>query len=80
MSGTLLRRTFMAENGITNGDLLTPFQEFEKKHHIKETRDDIPKRFLGQCPSKYYKTVDMNTTKLSNTVGKLLKRLYNKNL
>lgn len=70
----------MAKVEITSGDLLTPFQEFERKHNIRQTRDDIPKKFLGICPSKYYKTVNMDTTKLSSKVGKLLRKLYNRNL
>ncbi|MCK4793746.1 MAG: hypothetical protein KAV87_59005 [Desulfobacteraceae bacterium] len=70
----------MRDRKITKGDLLSPFHEFEEKHQISKTRKDISKRFLGQNPSKYYRTVDMDTTKLSSTVGKLLKRLYNRSL
>ena len=70
----------MTKAEITSGDLLTPFQEFEIKHDIRQTRDDIPKKFLGRCPTKYYKLVNMDTTKLSSKVSKLLRKLYNRNL
>lgn len=70
----------MAKAEITSEDLLTPFQEFETKHGIRQTRNDIPKKFLGRCPTKYYKTVDMDTTKLWSKVSKLLRKLYNRNL
>lgn len=80
MACTILRRILMTKTEITSRDLLIPFQEFERKHDIEQTREDIPKKFLGQSPSRYYRTVDMNTTKLSSKVGKLLKRLYNRSL
>ena len=65
---------------ITRKDLLTPFTEFEKSHKITKARDDVPKRFLGRCPSKYYRNVDMNVTKLLAKVAKLFRKLYHKSL
>ena len=56
---------------ITEKDLLTPFEEFEKKHSIVETRNDISKKFLGFSPSRYYKYVDMDVEKLAKKVEKL---------
>lgn len=63
---------------IERKDLITPFSEFEKKHRIEQTRDDIPRKYIGRSPSKYYKEVDMNVRKLSGKVKILLKRLYGK--
>jgi len=57
---------------INENDLLTPYSEFEKKHSITKERSDIPKRFIGFCPSKYYKLVDMDVDKLRSKVDGLL--------
>jgi hypothetical protein len=61
---------------ITRKDLLTPYAKFEQQHNIKGIKNDIPKKFLGINPSKYYKFIDMNTEKLAAKVDKLLKKLY----
>lgn len=59
---------------IKEKDLLTSFEDFENKNNIKEERNDVPKRFLGFCPSRYYKVVDMDVEKLRNKVSILLNR------
>ena len=66
----------MAER--TMEELLTPYEEFEKENNIKESRNDIPRKFLGICPSKYYKTVNMDVKALSCIVEKLFRKLYRK--
>ena len=61
---------------ITRKDLLTPLSEYEEKHNITETRDDMPK--FNFDPSEHYKTVDMNGSnleKLRNNVDRLLIKL-----
>lgn len=68
----------MGKNVITRKDVLTPLSEFEAHHNIQETREDIPYQFLGHCPSKYYRLVDMNPAVLVNRVAKLLRRVYNR--
>ena len=70
----------MSDVEITQKDLLSSFHDFEEAHNIKGVRDDIPKKFLGRSPSKYYRDVDMDTTKISKTVGKLLGKLYGRAL
>lgn len=70
----------MSDVVITKKDLLTSFQDFEKKYNIKGTREDIPRKFLGRSPSKFYQEVNMDTGKLSKIVGKLLGKLYGRTL
>lgn len=65
---------------ITKKDLLSSFQDFEETHNIKKVRDDIPNKFIGRSPSKYYRDVDMDTKKLSKKVGQLLGKLYGRSL
>jgi len=65
---------------ISRKDLLTPYAEFEKQHNIKGVRNDIPKKFIGINPSKYYKFIDMSVENLVVKVNKLLKKIYNTNL
>ena len=64
---------------ITRKDLLTPCDEFEKKHNIKDTRNDIPYEYLGISPSKYYRTVDMNVEMLRKKVDKMFNRFSRQN-
>ncbi len=64
---------------IKKEDLLTSFSEFEENHSIKEERNDIPRRFLGFCPSKYFKVVDMDVEKLSNKVNAMFQKFLLKN-
>lgn len=69
----------MAEKEIRQEDLLTPYDEFEEKNKITEDREDIPKRFLGICPSKYYKTIDMNVEKLRSIVDNMFQKFLLQN-
>jgi hypothetical protein len=64
---------------ITGEDLLTSFDEFETKNKITEDRHDLPHRFLGICPSKYYKSVDMNTGKLGAIVDNMFQKFLLRN-
>ena len=64
---------------ISRKDLLTPYDEFEKAHNIKRTRDDIPKTYLGTSPSKYYRTIDMNVEKLRKKVDSMFRKFSLKN-
>lgn len=68
----------MGEFEITRRDLLTPLGDFEKRNNIGLTRNDIPRRFLGRCPSKFYREVDMDTKVLLRNVGDMFKRIYRK--
>jgi len=61
---------------IREEDLLTPFSVFEKEHDITKTRHDIPTKFLGASPSKYYKIRDMDVEKQKKAVSKLFKKVY----
>lgn len=61
---------------ISRRELLTPFKEFEIAHNIQATRNDIPYKFLGFCPSKYYKVVEMNVERLGKIVDNLFRKLY----
>lgn len=64
---------------ISKEDLLTPYDEFEEKHNIKDTRDDILYKYLGISPSKYYRTVDMNVEKLRKKTDKMFSRFSRQN-
>ena len=64
---------------IKQEDLLTPYKDFEKKHNITQTRQDIPREYLGFCPSKYYETIDMNVEKLALVVDEKFKKFALKN-
>lgn len=59
---------------ISERDVLTPYAEFEKSHHIEDARNDIPKFYLGISPSKYYRTIDMNIAKLRQKVDSMFKK------
>ena len=61
---------------ISRRDLLTPYKNFESIHNIRDTRNDIPRKFLGFCPSKYYKVVEMNVDRLTKIVDNLFRKLY----
>ncbi|MDP2922733.1 MAG: hypothetical protein Q8O30_03305 [Candidatus Omnitrophota bacterium] len=63
---------------ISRQDLLTSFEEFERQHNITTTRNDVPRKFLGVCPTKYYKVIDMNVDKITKAVSKLFKKIYRK--
>jgi hypothetical protein len=54
---------------------LMPFDEFEKVNNIQETRNDIPREYLGSSPSGYYQTVDMDVEKLRKEVDSKLRKL-----
>ncbi len=69
----------MAKEEVTKEDLLTSFDEFEGKNKITEDRHDLPYRFLGVCPSKYYKTIDMNVEKLSSIVDNMFQKFLLRN-
>lgn len=64
---------------ISRRELLTPFKEFEIAHNIQATRNDIPHKFLGLCPSRYYKVIEMNVDRLGKIVDSLFRKLYRKN-
>lgn len=61
--------------GISREDILTPFDDFERINNIQETRNDIPYKYLGISPSKYYRDVDMDVDKLRKEVDRKLKKL-----
>jgi len=65
---------------ISRNDLLVPFSQFEKRHNIKKIRQDLPYRFLGASPSKYYRTVDMNVKQAEGIAATLFHKLYRKEL
>lgn len=65
----------LTATAILREEVLTPFEEFEVANNIRETRDDLPYAYLGTCPSKYYRTVDMNVKKLRKNVARDLKKL-----
>jgi len=66
----------MSDETTTQKDMLIPLSEFEKQHNIQTTREDLPYQFLGRCPSKYYKIVDMDVEALFKKVKKLFERVY----
>lgn len=69
----------MVEKEIRQEDLFIAYDEFEAINKITEDREDIPKRFLGLCPSKYYKTMDMNVEKLRSVVDNMFQRFLLRN-
>ena len=56
---------------ISRKDLLTPYEQFEERYNIKETRKDISKAYLGFSPSKYYETLKMDLNRLKEEVNNL---------
>ncbi len=64
---------------LKDKDLLIPLEVYEKEHKIRDERNDIPPEYLGFCPSKYYKMVDMNVTDLSARVDKKFLKFSHRN-
>ncbi len=70
-----MRRVLPNAADVPRKDVLTPFEDFERDNGIQETRNDVPYKYLGVSPSKFYRVVDMDVKKLRKKMERSLKKI-----